>query len=40
MRLASRIGAIEVQDPTGAPRRLGEFWKRQPVVLVFVRHFG
>ena len=40
MRLASRLSGIELSDSTGAPVRLGATWKDQPIVLVFIRHFG
>ncbi len=41
MRLATRLGSIELQDSaTGQPVRLGEFWKDRPAVLIFLRHFG
>jgi hypothetical protein len=40
MRLATRLSGIELSDWTGAPARLGSFWTDQPVVLVFIRHFG
>ena len=34
------LGAIEVQDPAGAPVRVGSAWAEGPAVLVFLRHFG
>ena len=40
MRIATRLSGIELSDWTGEPRRLGEFWREQPIVLVFIRHFG
>jgi hypothetical protein len=27
-------------DTGGKPVRLGDLWKKKPVVFVFVRHFG
>jgi hypothetical protein len=27
-------------DDTGEPHRLGDLWRDQPIVLVFLRHFG
>lgn len=36
-------GALEditLPAAVGPPRRLGDLWARQPVVLVFLRHFG
>lgn len=40
MRLATRLAALELSDSEGEPRRLGDYWRKQPVVLVFIRHFG
>ena len=40
MRLATRLSDIELTDSTGAPLRLGSLWQDQPIVLVFIRHFG
>ncbi len=40
VRLTEELGAVELSDPEGRPVRLGPFWEQQPVVLVFVRHFG
>jgi len=40
MRLATRLAGIELEDAEGWRQRLGDLWKRQPVVLVFIRHFG
>jgi len=40
MRTATKISGIELSDWRGESIRLGEFWKEQPVVLVFIRHFG
>jgi hypothetical protein len=40
MRLANRLSGIELSDAAGAPVRLGATWKDQPIVLVFIRHFG
>ncbi len=40
MRLVTRLSGIELSDWTGEQVRLGTFWKDQPVVLVFIRHFG
>lgn len=34
------LGALTLEDSTGAPRRLGDYWAARPVVLVFLRHFG
>jgi hypothetical protein len=40
MRFATRLSGIELSDWTGAQHRLGSFWEDQPIVLVFIRHFG
>ena len=40
MRLATKLGAIELDDWRGERRALRSFWRQQPVVLVFIRHFG
>jgi hypothetical protein len=34
------LGALTLEDSTGAPRRLRDYWAARPVVLVFLRHFG
>lgn len=38
--VAEGLKSIEVLDPEGRPQRLGDLWRNQPVVLVFIRHFG
>jgi peroxiredoxin len=40
MRNAAALGRIEVKDSDGRPHPLGSLWRRKPVVLVFLRHFG
>jgi hypothetical protein len=40
MRVSTRLSNIELSDWTGSNVRLGSLWEDQPVVLVFVRHFG
>jgi len=40
MNLASALSTQELLDPEGRKVRLGNYWKDNPVVLVFVRHFG
>ncbi len=40
VRIASKLSGIELSDWTGDRERLGTFWKEQPIVLVFIRHFG
>jgi len=34
------LAGISLADNTGARHRLGDLWRDQPVVLVFLRHFG
>jgi hypothetical protein len=34
------LSEIELRDDAGVPHRLGALWAEQPVVLVFLRHFG
>ncbi len=38
--LATRLAPLTVLAERGASVTLGAFWKAQPVVLAFVRHFG
>lgn len=40
MRVTTRLAEIELGDWRGESVRLGELWERQPIVLVFIRHFG
>lgn len=40
MTNASDLGAMTVLDEHGATIRLDSFWRDQPAVLVFLRHFG
>ena len=40
MRLATRLAPITLSDDAGESTRLGDLWQEQPVVLVFIRHFG
>jgi hypothetical protein len=40
MNVAKRLEKIEVLDPDGRPVRLGDLWRKRPVVLAFIRHFG
>jgi hypothetical protein len=35
-----RLAGLELADPGGTGRRLGDFWAERPVILVFLRHFG
>jgi hypothetical protein len=34
------LSAIELPDSAGVSRLLGSFWREQPAVVVFLRHFG
>jgi peroxiredoxin len=34
------LSDISLADSTGQTHRLGDLWHDQPVVLVFLRHFG
>ncbi len=38
--LIQRLGRIELETDRGDFCRLEETWQEQPVVLVFIRHFG
>jgi hypothetical protein len=40
VRLASRLSNIDLSDWKGDRERLGALWESQPIVLVFIRHFG
>src|SRR6476661_7303672 len=39
MQLAA-LSDISLADSRGQTHRLGDLWRDQPVVLVFLRHFG
>ena len=34
------LAETSLVDQSGASRRLGDLWQDQPIVLVFLRHFG
>jgi hypothetical protein len=34
------IADVELLDVEGNPVRLGELWEDQPVLLVWLRHYG
>jgi hypothetical protein len=34
------LAEISLVDNAGNPHRLGDLWRDQPTVLVFLRHFG
>lgn len=40
MNVIDRLRDVDVQDTDGQKVRLGDLWQEQPIVLVFVRHFG
>jgi hypothetical protein len=40
MNTVTKLAGIELQDWQGRPVRLASLWREQPVVLVFIRHFG
>lgn len=40
MRTLSRLSPIELSSDLEQRTRLGDLWRDQPVVLVFIRHFG
>ncbi|MDJ0851665.1 MAG: hypothetical protein QNK04_25090 [Myxococcota bacterium] len=40
MKTTTRLSDIELSDWQGTPVRLGSLWADQPIVLVFIRHFG
>jgi hypothetical protein len=40
LRNAAALGKVAVQDPEGGSSTLAALWRRKPVVLVFIRHFG
>jgi hypothetical protein len=37
---ADALGAVELVDLGGRPRRLGDAWSENPAVVVFLRHYG
>jgi len=40
VRIVSKLSGIELSDWSGDRESLGTFWQKQPIVLVFIRHFG
>ena len=34
------LAETSLVDQSGASHRLGDLWQEQPIVLVFLRHFG
>jgi hypothetical protein len=39
-RDASELADLTVQDVDGNDVRLGDLWREQPAVLVWLRHYG
>lgn len=39
-QITSELSDATVLDPDGKEHRLGDSWLNNPVVLVFIRHFG
>jgi hypothetical protein len=37
---AGKLEELVVNDHRGTSVRLGDLWREQPVVLVFLRHYG
>ena len=37
---ARRLATIEILGDDGHPVVMGSAWQKQPVLLVFIRHFG
>ena len=40
MTTVSRLERLTLRSDAGESVRLGSLWEHQPVVLVFIRHFG
>jgi hypothetical protein len=40
MKTATDIADVRLPDTHGDPTRLGDLWADQPVVLVWLRHYG
>ena len=38
--VGNRLAGVEVVDVNGSTVLLADLWRDEPVVLVFVRHFG
>jgi len=34
------LSGVSLVDAAGTSHRLGDLWRDQPIVLVFLRHFG
>ena len=40
MSMADQLAPLTVLDLEGRPIPLGSFWATQPVLLVYIRHYG
>jgi hypothetical protein len=40
MKTSERLANIELADHLGHVAPLSSHWKEEPIVLVFIRHFG
>lgn len=40
MPVTKKLAPLVLQDVDGRDVRLDSLWKKQPIVLVFIRHFG
>lgn len=40
MTTLAAIEDVVLPDSQGQPKRIGDLWKEQPVVLVWLRHYG
>ena len=40
MSALDKIEDLELPDSYGESRRVGDLWKDQPTVLVWLRHYG
>jgi|TARA_B110000914_G_scaffold123349_1_gene107724 hypothetical protein len=40
MRTTQALSTIKLSDCNGTTQALDRYWKEQPIVLVFIRHFG
>jgi len=40
MTLSEKISGITLPDPDGNTQKLGDLWAQNPVVVVFLRHYG
>jgi len=36
----TQLGDVVLEDHTGDPHRLGDYWNDGPAVVNFLRHFG